>query len=237
MKSFKQYLLEYESEFIDIHSVDLQSLYHKYNIEYFNNELPDIPIEIRSIKAGAQVEATQNSMTQKFTLKKLVMSSKYKYTEERLKNVMVHEQIHIYLMYNQSRDTSMHGVYFQRKMRELNARGGVTIGINDDGAVSNVENKKGIYIFLARQKGTPKFLMSVFEEKQKDILSDYLFGWYDYPDDDGEQRWEQTYVLSYDHELMTFPKARTTKTIRKFIITEPFYNSLIENSTVIRQVK
>jgi hypothetical protein len=235
MKPFKQLLRE--SEFIDIHSVNLKSLYRKFNAEYFNNELPDITIEIRSIAAGAEVRATQNKLSKKFTLQSLVMSSKYKYTENRLRNVFCHEMLHVFLMYNQIQDTNMHGIFFQRKMREINAQGGVTIGLNDDGAVSNVENKKGIYIFLTHQKGTDKFLMSVLQDTQKDVLSEYLFGWYYYPDDDGEHKWEQYYLQSFDHELMIYPKARTTKTIRKFIIKEPFYDSLIENSTIIRQVK
>lgn len=235
MKALKQLLKESEQKYIDIHSVDLQREYRKYAAELFDNDMPLIPIMIKPIKSGAMVEATVNRLTGKLTLKHMILSSKYKFTEERLKNVLVHEMIHVWTIHNQLRDYGgMHGVYFSRKMDEINARGGYTITVHDVGAESAIENKKGVYIFLAHEKGSQKFLMSVLDEKAKDTLSEYLTKWYDYMTKDNVRKYETYFLLSHDNELMTYPKSRMVKTLKKFIIKDHYYAKLIANSQVLR---
>jgi hypothetical protein len=235
MKSFQNILKESEDKYIDIHSVDLQREYRKYAAELFGNDMPYVPIEIRPIKAGACVDGLIHRLTGHQKIKRMVMSSKYKFTPERLKNVLVHEMIHVWIMHNQIREVGgMHGLHFQKKIHEINSRGGFNIGLNDDGAESAVENKKGIYVLLAHQKGTQKFLMSVLADNQKDDLSAYLFDWYDYMDAANEQVWELYYLLSNDNQLMTYPKSRMAKTLKKYIIKPDYYKSLITHSKVIR---
>lgn len=237
MKRYSQYLVEHESEFIDIHSVDLQAEYRKYNAELFSNDLPYIPIEIKPMKYGAAVDATRNKLSGRFTLTRLVMSSKYKFTAERLKNVLVHEMIHVWLMHNQVRDTDMHGVWFQRKMREINALGGFTIGTSDVDAVSNMENKKGLYVKLAHKQDTSKYLLTVFDAKYLKEFDQHLSEWYSNMgcDPNCDPLWETYLLLSHDPQLMTYTKPRSIKGLKRYIIKEPYYTSLITDSTLIRR--
>ena len=87
----------------------MAELFHECNKEFFNNELPTIPLRISS---GRYVLGSLSVDILSGKAVSLQMSRRYLATRDEFKETMIHEMIHLYqtLVYNKAD----HGMSFRR---------------------------------------------------------------------------------------------------------------------------
>lgn len=102
----------------------LKKQFDKYNKEFFNNELPEIKIEISRTKdALGQFRYVSRTKTPVA----IRISKYYDRNAFEIDQTLVHEMIHYYICLNKIKDTSSHGVVFTRMANEINNKSNFNI--------------------------------------------------------------------------------------------------------------
>lgn len=110
----------------------LKRLYDKYNQEYFLGYLPTCPLYTHdsyrllghySFELGRNGSVIGHSIT---------ISDSYDWTEEQLRDVLVHEMVHEYLIYYGLDDTGKHTKLFKSFMNRLNKEHGLNMAVITD---------------------------------------------------------------------------------------------------------
>ena len=77
----------------------IKEKFNEYNKLYFNSELPKCEIKIKSAyRYYGLFECKYHEKYKKATFKTITISDLYDYTDENLKNILVHEMIHYFLI-------------------------------------------------------------------------------------------------------------------------------------------
>lgn len=148
MKTFKEFLTE------EITVNDIKRRYQEFNLKLFHGELPDIPIEFKSLKgAFARVKATRNRTTGKITPKVLQVSNSLRITRKFLDQALIHEMIHVKLFHEQSNGhwRDGHGPEFEKLRKDLERKVGMDIPRTesaDEMEVFDDKNKKELFVVL-----------------------------------------------------------------------------------------
>jgi len=113
---------------VNIGEYDLKKYYDDFNKKYFDDELPNIPVQyVNSKKFGGWVDATRNKKTNEISVNRLVISKFFKRDEDNFIQILLHEMIHVWLLYNNILERKQHGLAFKRKSREIEEISGVKI--------------------------------------------------------------------------------------------------------------
>ena len=113
---------------MDITYLKIVSLFAKYNADYFDSKLPFPEFKImHSYRALGRytsypVDGGHYGDVMEF-------SDNYDYTEAQLRDVVVHEMIHMYLMHFGIDRKCSHGKEFKSMMDDLNIRYGLGIRV------------------------------------------------------------------------------------------------------------
>lgn len=132
-------LLEAKKEVNNLELV--RQLYKEYNAKYFNGECPPgLPIvEVRSKGILASVRARVKFVhfrgeskvpPENITQQDMTFSPAYRYTDEQLKALLLHEMIHSWLFTKgivYTLGDKMHGREFIEKLKEVESASGITI--------------------------------------------------------------------------------------------------------------
>lgn len=226
--SFKQYLIE--------EKFDLDSEYDKFNKEYFNSELPKIPVTYKNLKPHGVCIGFKNKATKQLRVDRIYISSKYNMDYEHFKKILIHEMIHAYLMNTNRHDTSMHGVWFVGLMKKMNNQYGLNLDTKAEAADLAVPNKKHFAVFLVNKLKEPegnkfKYLLSICKLEQYKEFLETLEARYEYT-------FKDLYVLdSTDDALIHYPLARNARTIKYFGIDKESFDYLISVSEIIEHIK
>lgn len=106
---------------------NILGLFHAYNKEYFDGWLP-LPIvdTMNSYRTLGEFSCTfsEDGFMENETIK---ISANYDFTEEQLRNVLVHEMIHMYLVFIGEDMHCKHGKAFKRMAKRFNSEYGMNI--------------------------------------------------------------------------------------------------------------
>lgn len=111
----------------------LSQYYKKYNQEYFNNLLPSYcRFGLLTGREGRKYLGIYNSdQDDNFNVldQEILMSNEYDWEEEQIRDVLLHEMIHEYLIIHKIDSDGTHGSHFTRMMNMFNKRFGTNISI------------------------------------------------------------------------------------------------------------
>lgn len=106
---------------------NLMAYFAKFNKNYFGDILPYPEFKIR--KSYFTLGYFSCNYNPDYSMYNCVLeiSDRYEYTEEQLRDIIVHEMIHYYLAYTGVDINMKHGKEFNKKARELNENFGLNI--------------------------------------------------------------------------------------------------------------
>lgn len=106
----------------------LEYLFNIYNKQYFNGSLPTPSFRItHKKKEFGRFECSVG--WRKITNPVIMVSDVYNYTDDQLRDIMLHEMIHYYLAYNRIDRIITHGKAFKNMMNDFNLNEGTNIQI------------------------------------------------------------------------------------------------------------
>ena len=104
----------------------IKVLFREFNRLYFDNILPVPYVKIRhSVKTLGYFSYTIGAMPG--TTEVIEISDFYNYTDNQLRDIIVHEMIHYYLSYTGEDIYPSHGRAFMNKARQLNRKYGLQV--------------------------------------------------------------------------------------------------------------
>jgi len=242
IKSYNNFLL---LEFNDIRNkIDLQEEYDRLNKELFNGELYKIPLRWERIKKhGGRVMYKQEKVNGRLfnTDITLAMSDFYDYDYDMFINTFAHEMIHVYIAQNNIKDIGgSHGVYFKRKMDEINKKGyniDIKLDISDIPMANSKELTNGVYVFMIEDdkgvKSIALFGSNMYNDTVKDAVLKAL------------TRIAVAYNITYkvwivyskNGILKRYPTKRTLKKLETIVVTDTLlWNQLIEDKMIYSNV-
>lgn len=121
----------------------IKQKFNDYNRLMFGGKLPPIPIQLSNAKTFLgqcryKKRRTLLGKTENYDFQ-LKISVRIPLTEQEVEDTIIHEMIHYYILANQLKDTSSHGVLFRKMMNEINARFGRHITISHRGTKEQKE--------------------------------------------------------------------------------------------------
>ena len=224
MKSFKELLYE------DAPAFDLKKYYDEYNNLYFDGELPEITLRYKNIRPHGVCVSFQNRETKLLRLDRIEISNKYHMSYENFRNILVHEMIHAYLSVNQMTEREMHGIKFRRVMRQINnAHPELDVALNAEMEGIAQQNKKTFDVFLVdKHRGPNQYIIVTCKPENSDEWLDAIIRRY-YGSGSG-----LTYLRSDDDNLLAFPVARKSNTIKFYVTDKTYYDHLLATGSEVR---
>lgn len=112
-----------DEDIVDSRNINLQKEYDELNQLLWDGKLPKVPLIFDSKKRGyGRVNALINRRTGEIAIQHLAISTLYKFTYRQFKNILAHEQIHVY-QNGVMRERGGHGYDFERQARRINGMG------------------------------------------------------------------------------------------------------------------
>lgn len=238
MKKYIQFI----NENINIQSDQvLRDLYNKFNILYFNSELPDtLTIKwVRSKRCGGVVRCTYNSRTKTvLSIEYLCISNYRPLTDEKLNGLMLHEMIHVFLFHKNIVHTSgldkTHGIEFKEKLKELEQTSGIVIPLMEESfdISDHIKSQNFDVLFYIVGK---QILMSIFkfgylEENKEDVIKKFEYTL-------SQKRKTSTVSVialhSSERELLNYRCKRNIKTMTMYDIEKEMFDRIKNNSEIL----
>lgn len=104
----------------------MEEHFHLYNRQYFDGQLPVPKMLVNNARTrlGTMTYRCRRQMfSTTYTDFTIRLTNYYNLSEEEYTDVLLHEMIHLSIAANGSKDTSLHGSLFRKKMAEINADG------------------------------------------------------------------------------------------------------------------
>jgi hypothetical protein len=233
-----------EEDMVDSRNINLQKEYDDLNKLLWDGKLPQVLLKFDSKKNGyGRVNGLVNRMTREIKIQHLAISNLYKYTYRQFKNIMAHEQIHVYQM-GILKNRGGHGWDFEREARRINGMG---LGFNitamngedilaSDQAKEKFGKKKLIAIILNMDGHysvtltTPNVYNAEFS-----LLQNIFEGLVNRRGKYNSV--EITVIETSNPELMGFPVSKSfKKSIRSIPLSDRLFEQLL-NDNIIKQVR
>lgn len=115
--------------------------FHEYNDLYFNGTLPFPQLKVRHSYRTLGYFYCDIDEYGRISNETIEISDSYNYTEEQLRDVLVHEMIHYYLLYIGLDKKCTHGKQFKKMCKEFNEKYGMHLSKRID--ISNYNIKEG----------------------------------------------------------------------------------------------
>jgi hypothetical protein len=233
-----------DEDMVDSRNIDLQKEYDDLNKQLWDGKLPKVQLKFDSKKNGyGRVHGQIERFTRKVMINYLAISNLYKFTYRQFRNIMAHEQIHVYQM-GVKNERGGHGWDFEREARRINgmglgfeitARNGEDIAVSDQ-AKQSFSNKKLIAL-VTNMDGSYAITVttpSVYEKEK-----DQFFHIYDL----AVNRFRRyrsvdiTVIETSNPEIMGFPVSRTfMRSVRSIPLADRLLEQLL-NDKIIKEVK
>ncbi|MDE6866521.1 MAG: SprT-like domain-containing protein [Muribaculaceae bacterium] len=112
----------------------VEERFHHFNHLIFGGKLPPIPVKMSDGVSFlgmcvAKVRRHPDGREEHYDFE-LRMSRRFDLSEREIEDVIIHEMIHYFIMYNELADTSSHGEIFKGMMRAINKGYGRNISIS-----------------------------------------------------------------------------------------------------------
>jgi len=233
-----------DDDIVDSTKVNLRQEYDDLNQLLWDGKLPNVPLKFDPSKKGyGRVNALINRRTGEITIQYLAISSLYKFTYRQFKNILAHEQIHVY-QNGVMRERGGHGWDFERQARRINSMGlgfEITARNGEDIAVSDQAkaafSKKKLIAIVLNLDG--EYNLVVTSPSTFSAEFDFLVGIFvGAVNRRGRYRSvEITAIETSSPEIMGFPVA---KSFKRSISSRPIADRLLEtllNDNIIKEVK
>jgi hypothetical protein len=244
-EELNKFINEYNDEdFVDNNKINLQEEYDKLNQELWGGKLPKVQLKFDSKKNGyGRVHGQIERFTRKIIINYLAISNMYKLTYRQFKNIMAHEQIHVWQM-GVKNERGGHGWDFEREARRINgmglgfnitARNGEDIPVSDQAKATF--SKKNLIALITNMDGTYAITLttpSVYEKEK-----DQFFHIYDLAVNKFRRynSVEITVIETSNPEIMGFPVARTfARSVKSIPLSDRLLEQLL-NDKIIKEVK
>lgn len=152
----------------------ISNIFVKYNNIIFKGELPLPRFALSKAKTFVgRMSWKRNPFTRKYDYT-LRVNSVIDFTENQIRDIVVHEMIHYFISYKKYEDTSAHGKVFKTMVEQINKEFGLNVQtsfhLDEDQQRQSVTTKKGKrFVFAIRIKdGTTGF--KVVPAYEDDIL-------------------------------------------------------------------
>lgn len=174
---------------------DMQARYDQFNRAYFDGQLPTIPLSFADLKnVGGHVayrvkrvgpapnprlvRLGRKSKYENCVLDsmKLVLSTRFKRTNEGLDGILLHEMIHVYFLHNGNFDED-HGGKFLAMRRKLSQLSGIDVPLRDtisDLELANPVAVKAMGVLLLTKSGGSAYSFTMFSAKNAHAHSEKL---------------------------------------------------------------
>ena len=108
---------------------NIPDVFRDFNRKHFGGSLPTPGFEVMSrLDIFARFECRREKYKgHPIRYPKILFSDCYEYTEEDFRNLMVHEMIHYYMMWNGIKDNKSHGKQFMKIANDMNQKYGLNI--------------------------------------------------------------------------------------------------------------
>lgn len=112
----------------------IEERFARFNREIFGARLPEIPVRMSDAATFlgmcvAKVRPLQGGRKEHYDFE-LRISTRHDIPERELEDVVIHEMIHYFIMYNELADTSPHGEIFKGMMKAINKGHGRNITVS-----------------------------------------------------------------------------------------------------------
>lgn len=97
----------------------LYDKYHYYNNLCFNGELPSVEILLNT-RATCLGLTVSSQPKLEYRIPRIEISTRWDLPEQDFINTLVHEMIHVYIIFHQLKDNGDHGNLFRKIMNSLN---------------------------------------------------------------------------------------------------------------------
>ena len=118
-----------------------------FNHEYFNDMLPFPKIVIRHSYRTLGYFHCELDSYDNILNPTIEMTDNYDYTEGQFRDILVHEMIHYYLVFNGKDRKCRHGKEFKRMANDFNARYGMNITSTIDLTPYSIAKGKSNFMF------------------------------------------------------------------------------------------
>jgi hypothetical protein len=228
-------------------------LYPQYNAQLFGGECPPgLHIDEKPISAntfgvmraliyyqGKPQTARVNPEQVEF--KGIFINSKYKFTEEQLKSLLLHEMIHAWLFAQGiivTQPKGFHGVEFEEKRVEVEAGADVPVPKTESSDAFKLTDdalSKPIYGFFMRYQG--RYSVTKFTDKLYNTEMSEIVKWAEKMSQRVQAK--EAYVfeitgMAYMHRMTA---NRLLKSPKMFLIKPEDMKEFKEKATIVRQIK
>jgi hypothetical protein len=233
-----------DEDIVDSRNINLQKEYDDLNQLLWDGRLPKVPLKFDPKKSGyGRVNALINRYTREITVQYLAISSLYKFTYRQFKNIMAHEQIHVYQNAVKG-ERGGHSWDFEREARRINgmglgfeitAKNGEDIAVSDQ-AIANF-SKRNLIALVTNADGNYSITVttpSVYEKEK-----DQFFHVFDLAVNKFRRysNVEITVIETSNPELQKYPIARTfMRAVRSIQLPDRLLEQLL-NDTIIKEIK
>lgn len=230
---------------IDIfNSKVLIDLYNKFNVLYFNSELPT-DFDIRWIKSkvkGGVVNFSAFKKPQKLEKINYLGISNYRpLTQEKLNGLMIHEMIHVYMcikniIYTSGLDKS-HGYQFMDKLKEIQSKVNFTIPLTEDSYEINDHIKSKTFDILFWNNNIKK-TFSVYPENYLKEHKNELIKKYEYTLNciRKTKKTDVLVVQSDDRYFLNYTCKRNLNTQTFFKIDDEKFEEILKNGVLLYHI-
>jgi hypothetical protein len=232
-----------DEDIVDSRNINLQQEYDDLNQLLWDGRLPKVPLKFDPSKKGyGRVNALINRYTRQISVQYLAISNLYKFTYRQFKNIMAHEQIHVY-QNAVKQERGGHSWDFEREARRINgmglgfeitARNGEDIPVSDQ---AKAGFKKKLIAIVLNFDG--EYNLVVTSPNTYNAEFDFLVGIFEGAvNRRGKYRnVEITVIETSSPELLGFPVA---KSFKRSISSRPISDRLLEtllNDNIIKEIK
>ena len=121
----------------------VQDRFREYNQLFFNDTLPELPVELSDAKGFIGVCKHKTRRLEDGSVEpydfRLSINTRIDLPEEEIQDTIIHEMIHYFIGYNRLEDSSSHGPVFQHLMNTINQKYGRHITISHKGTKEESE--------------------------------------------------------------------------------------------------
>lgn len=129
-----------------ISEFNILAAFQSFNHKYFNDELPIPKVVIRHSYRTLGYFHCELDWNGGIIDPIIEMTDNYDYTESQFRDILVHEMIHYYLVYNGKDKRCHHGKEFKKMSNDFNSRYGMNITSTID--LSSYQIKEGNSNFM-----------------------------------------------------------------------------------------
>ena len=212
----------------------LMNLYREFNKKYFNNQLNEYPIVVKSLKkVVANVISTGiKNKPETWSIKNIIFSTQLEYNENEIKGIMLHEMIHVKLIEEHRTEFGgQHGLFFMQELRDLQKKVFFKIPITEDITYKSVskdtmKEKEIIAIILNTMHS-----VSVFNIRLKNIIINEMKKmpkiWLD--------KFHPIIIISKNIQLLKYPIQRkiSIRNYKNYTIDEKFAKEIIDTGGIL----